>query len=229
METTPVLASIKTSTNFRYHQCGVFCEDRDTTLQGGHAIEIVDYGTENGVDFWVIKNSWGTGRGEAGYIRMRRGDLRIDTRGYLIPMLSADELPTRSIDTAVCAAEDVSNPEQNKLVMSAIDHVIDELNERGGIACGNGSTATSVTFASVQDADLQGLESVFIDLMFEVNLLGCSEGEQAAYNASVVLSPENTFSTTFVVRLSDDTSGVVKFASSCFVILLAGLVAIMFY
>ena len=232
LQTTPVLVGFDVTMQYRDYVCGVFCQDNnyDRSNVDGHAVEIVDYGNENGVNFWVIKNSWGMRHGEAGYFRIRRGDLYMSSYGYFAPVLSADqEVSSSSTGLAVCAIVDVSNPEQNELVMSAVEHVIDELNERGGIACGNGSTATSVTFASVQDADLQGLESVFIDLMFEVNLLGCSEGEQAAYNASVVLSPENTFSTTFVVRLSDDTSGVVKFASSCFVVLLAGLVAIMLF
>lgn len=40
---------------------------------GGHAIEIVGWGTLNGKDFWWIKNSWGPEWGVNGYFRMERG------------------------------------------------------------------------------------------------------------------------------------------------------------
>lgn len=40
---------------------------------GGHAIEIVGWGEENGVKFWWIKNSWGTDWGIGGYFKMARG------------------------------------------------------------------------------------------------------------------------------------------------------------
>jgi len=36
-----------------------------------HAVQLVGYGTENGKDYWLVRNSWG-GWGERGYIRLRR-------------------------------------------------------------------------------------------------------------------------------------------------------------
>jgi len=38
---------------------------------GGHAIEILGWGRENGVDFWWICNSWGTEWGLSGYFKMK--------------------------------------------------------------------------------------------------------------------------------------------------------------
>jgi C1A family cysteine protease len=49
------------------------CTTEDPEGENGHAVVAVGYGTEDGEDYWLIKNSWGTSWGEKGFGKLPRG------------------------------------------------------------------------------------------------------------------------------------------------------------
>ncbi|KAI3421405.1 Pept_C1 domain-containing protein [Psidium guajava] len=56
---------------FQFYSSSIFTGECGTDPD--HGVAAVGHGTsEDGTKYWLVKNSWGTGWGEEGYIRMKR-------------------------------------------------------------------------------------------------------------------------------------------------------------
>ncbi|XP_063786492.1 uncharacterized protein LOC134935233 [Pseudophryne corroboree] len=74
----PIVVGIDASDQFHLYKNGVFTGK--CTENPNHAVIIVGYGTEHDdkenkdIDYWIIRNSWGKGWGDNGYIKMQRNE-----------------------------------------------------------------------------------------------------------------------------------------------------------
>ncbi|CAL8122206.1 unnamed protein product [Orchesella dallaii] len=84
-----VVATAIDATELQAYVSGVFKCTKFEALN--HGVLIVGYGTDASLgDYWLVKNSWGTGWGEKGYIRIARGKGYPDSCG----IASASNYPT---------------------------------------------------------------------------------------------------------------------------------------
>jgi len=70
----PVAVAIMVTANFQSYHSGVFVDHTCNSQQLNHGVLVVGFGHDarSGLDYYIVKNSWGPNFGERGYIRMAR-------------------------------------------------------------------------------------------------------------------------------------------------------------
>lgn len=70
---TPVMAIIDASrVSFELYSSGIYDDPQCSSTQLDHVVQIVGYGSQNGTDYWICKNSWGINWGMKGYVLIAR-------------------------------------------------------------------------------------------------------------------------------------------------------------
>ena len=69
----PIAISIYVNLKFQLYQSGIFNDINCPTQSHNHAVNIVGWGRDStsGLDYWILRNSWGTGWGESGYMNVQ--------------------------------------------------------------------------------------------------------------------------------------------------------------
>ncbi|CAH1731587.1 cathepsin B-like [Aphis gossypii] len=69
----PIEASFDVYDDFLHYKSGVYAKTENATKLGGHAVKLIGWGVEHGVDYWLMVNSWGYEWGNNGLFKIRRG------------------------------------------------------------------------------------------------------------------------------------------------------------
>lgn len=93
MEFGPIQAGMFLFESLLHYDSGIYKADTGTPI-GWHAITLLGWGVEDGVEYWIGQNSWGKDWGENGYIRISLHSAAIDKYGYAgLPDTDALEYP----------------------------------------------------------------------------------------------------------------------------------------
>jgi cathepsin L len=70
----PVSIALEADTRIFQSYSGGVITDTKCGTNLDHGVLIVGYGSENGIKYWLVKNSWGSTWGDEGYVKIERSD-----------------------------------------------------------------------------------------------------------------------------------------------------------
>ena len=85
----PVSIAIEADTRYFQSYSGGILTSTSCGQNLDHGVTIVGYGSENGINYWLVKNSWGTTWGDKGYVKIARSESTNDAGICGIAMMAS--------------------------------------------------------------------------------------------------------------------------------------------
>ncbi|MDH7510119.1 MAG: DUF2341 domain-containing protein [Methanolinea sp.] len=113
----PIIGTFAVYQDFSYYSGGIY-EYTWGSLRGYHAIVVVGWGQDERGTYWICKNSWTTGWGEAGWFKIRSGNCGINDELYEltvppvvppVPVANFTATPARGIRPLTVRFTDLSS------------------------------------------------------------------------------------------------------------------------
>jgi len=117
VQVQPVPCAMDTYESFYWYSGDVYEHGAGDALLGGHGVVIVGWDDTTDPPCWIVKNSWGTGWGESGYFRIKRGDCNIGSYAAFLDYDNAPA-PLHSVSGTVTLIGGPASPEDVVLVLS---------------------------------------------------------------------------------------------------------------
>ena len=74
MKNGPVTSMMYLYNDYYDYKSGIYIHNKGYNYLGFHAISIIGWGVEDNIKYWIIQDSYGTSRGEKGYMKIKIGD-----------------------------------------------------------------------------------------------------------------------------------------------------------
>merc|ERR1711862_678536 len=91
----PLFVAFTVFSDFPAYKSGVYKHTSGSRL-GGHAVELMGWGEENGEAYWLIKNSWNEQWGDGGFFKIARGVNGVESKALSTLVRSQQRLPCES-------------------------------------------------------------------------------------------------------------------------------------
>ncbi len=78
LEYGPITAIMDVYDDFAYYKSGVYYHSTETK-SGVHSVTLLGWGVQNGMEYWICKNSWGDEWGDKSFFNIRMDDSGIST------------------------------------------------------------------------------------------------------------------------------------------------------
>jgi len=79
----PVEAAFSVYQDFLTYKSGVYSHTTGSML-GGHAVKILGWGVDGGINYWLVANSWNEDWGDQGYFKIKRGNNECGIEGQIV-------------------------------------------------------------------------------------------------------------------------------------------------